>query len=518
MADQEDVLRAAGLDSDESDDEPVLERPTARSVEPDAAEPSASDQQGAGRASAGSPARDGRAETLRAAGLDDSDADAPAGSAGRSPHGSQGPDHLDDFEQAGAPVIEELRPGAVQRMTGPPEVRPLLRAQASRALRSVSVCRAACAQAAMLAPPLATAAAARAQVWELPVVQRPRGAVLLATFKSILDIEAEPFNRERFTLEDEAAVDESGARVARAPALNRLRWRFTDTLDPETQSLERESNARFVRWEDGSLSLFVGEECVDVVEAAVQGQQVLLGVYHEGAQTVQARFPSPLPLRGSLLAQTVLPPPGEARWSSDRPYLHPGPPMRRSAASILYTLMSSRRARTSALPAHRVRKRALSWGARPDRGAWLQAQTLIRSKLAFRPPDANSQLARNAARTASPGKAARDGIKGSFVLKDFRQEHLEAVDREQEALKITCVPFAGCAARTMLTIIGASRGRACAGASRRRRAAGGTGRCWGGGRRRGASRRRSWRRTTMSMTSARSPWTPPPRCARLKLS
>lgn len=71
----------------------------------------------------------------------------------------------------------------------------------------------------------------------------------------------------------------------------------------------------------------------------------------------------------------------------------------------------------------------------------MQAQTLVRSKLAFRPPDVNSQLARNAARAAGPAKGAREAIKGSLVLKDFRQEHLEAVDREQEALKLKCALF-----------------------------------------------------------------------------
>lgn len=129
MADEEDVLRAAGLGSDDSDDEPALERPTAGQADADAAGPAASTP---GPASEPSPARDARAETLRAAGLDDSDEDGAAGSAGGSQKGDAGPNELDGFEQAGAPATEELKPGAVQRMTGPPEVRRPLHSQQAR--------------------------------------------------------------------------------------------------------------------------------------------------------------------------------------------------------------------------------------------------------------------------------------------------------------------------------------------------------------------------------------------------
>jgi hypothetical protein len=123
----------------------------------------------------------------------------------------------------------------------------------------------------------------------VPVVQRPQGPVHLANFKSILDIESKPFNRHNFSLDDDVDFSEDGTRIPRAPPLNRLRWRFTGELDEETGSLKRESNAQFVRWEDGSSSLFLGPECVDVVDTQIQGQQVLLGIYHEGSQVVQVQ-------------------------------------------------------------------------------------------------------------------------------------------------------------------------------------------------------------------------------------
>jgi hypothetical protein len=66
-------------------------------------------------------------------------------------------------------------------------------------------------------------------------------------------------------------------------------------------------------------------------------------------------------------------------------------------------------------------------------------QTLVRSKLAFRPPDVNSTLHKNVVQMTSRTEKASHAIKASHVLKDFHQEHLEAVDREQEQLKLKCV-------------------------------------------------------------------------------
>jgi RNA polymerase-associated protein LEO1 len=128
------------------------------------------------------------------------------------------------------------------------------------------------------------------QTWELPLVDPPQGPIRLAQFRTLLDIESHPYNADKFTLEDTVEYDEEGVRIARAPVLNRIRWRLADQPDAQAGALQRESNARFVRWDDGSLSLFLGNECVDVTENEVEhGRQVLLGVYHEDSRAVQVR-------------------------------------------------------------------------------------------------------------------------------------------------------------------------------------------------------------------------------------
>ena len=50
-----------------------------------------------------------------------------------------------------------------------------------------------------------------------------------------------------------------------------------------------ESNARFVRWSDGSRQLLLGDEVLDVAEQDVAGDQHYLFVRHQGLIQVRAR-------------------------------------------------------------------------------------------------------------------------------------------------------------------------------------------------------------------------------------
>lgn len=65
-----------------------------------------------------------------------------------------------------------------------------------------------------------------------------------------------------------------------------LRWRYgRDARGEET----RESNARFVRWSDGSLQLQIGSEVLDVASQDIARDQSHLYVRHPGAGIVQAQ-------------------------------------------------------------------------------------------------------------------------------------------------------------------------------------------------------------------------------------
>jgi hypothetical protein len=134
MAAEEDMFRAAGLSSDDgSDDEPVVERHDAdasrfggsRSGLLDAPEAGTEEvlddtEQVAVDTDPGGLVESGRkADPLKAAGLQDTDEEGDD-----DPKGSGSPDpEVDDDHLDAAPTTEDLpKPGAVHRISGPPEV------------------------------------------------------------------------------------------------------------------------------------------------------------------------------------------------------------------------------------------------------------------------------------------------------------------------------------------------------------------------------------------------------------
>jgi RNA polymerase-associated protein LEO1 len=70
-----------------------------------------------------------------------------------------------------------------------------------------------------------------------------------------------------------------------APVLNRVRWRVA--RDEEGAGRALESNARIVEWDDGSRSLFLGDECVDFATKQAGDRQMLLGAHHDSVIQVR---------------------------------------------------------------------------------------------------------------------------------------------------------------------------------------------------------------------------------------
>ena len=50
---------------------------------------------------------------------------------------------------------------------------------------------------------------------------------------------------------------------------NTIRWRYSQD---ESANEVRESNARLVRWSDGSMSLYLGSEIFDIHRQILQGE------------------------------------------------------------------------------------------------------------------------------------------------------------------------------------------------------------------------------------------------------
>lgn len=136
--------------------------------------------------------------------------------------------------------------------------------------------------------PLSQRPIAEPQTWTIPLVRRPSEQIHIVNFGSLVDIEPQPFDPQKFQLDDPAEAEGTGRRP-RAAILNRLRWRFTGKLDPKTQQYERESNARFIRWSDGSLQLWIGDDYLDVTEQPTDGRSMMLYAFHERDRVLQAQ-------------------------------------------------------------------------------------------------------------------------------------------------------------------------------------------------------------------------------------
>ncbi|XP_074277723.1 protein LEO1 homolog [Silene latifolia] len=100
---------------------------------------------------------------------------------------------------------------------------------------------------------------------ELEIPLRPPPAqsdkMNLIRVSNIMGIDPKPFDPKTYVEEDVFVTDESGVKKRIRLENNIVRWRTVKKADG---SLAYESNARFVRWSDGSIQLQIGNEVLDI--------------------------------------------------------------------------------------------------------------------------------------------------------------------------------------------------------------------------------------------------------------
>lgn len=87
---------------------------------------------------------------------------------------------------------------------------------------------------------------------------------------NFLSIDCRPFDPETYEdeIEDEDCLDEEGRARLKLKVENTIRWKIG--FDKEGKAI-KESNARMVKWSDGSYSLHLGDEIFDVHKQPLQG-------------------------------------------------------------------------------------------------------------------------------------------------------------------------------------------------------------------------------------------------------
>lgn len=126
----------------------------------------------------------------------------------------------------------------------------------------------------------------------------------LVKLPNFLSVETRPFDTMFYEDEmDESEVqDEEGRTRLKLKVENTIRWRVArdgegqPVLDAQDQPI-RESNARMVRWSDGSLSLHLGREIFDVHTMDISADHNHLFVREGSGLQAQAVFGSKLAFR-----------------------------------------------------------------------------------------------------------------------------------------------------------------------------------------------------------------------------
>ncbi|CAK9163507.1 unnamed protein product [Ilex paraguariensis] len=116
---------------------------------------------------------------------------------------------------------------------------------------------------------------------ELEIPLRPPPAhpdkMNMIKVSNIMGIDPKPFDPKTYVDEDIFVTDESGSQRRIRLENNIVRWRAVRNPDGTTSY---ESNARFVRWSDGSLQLLIGNEVLDISVQDAQHDQAHLFLRH----------------------------------------------------------------------------------------------------------------------------------------------------------------------------------------------------------------------------------------------
>lgn len=114
---------------------------------------------------------------------------------------------------------------------------------------------------------------------EIPRITTDLGKALhYVKLPNFLSVETRPFDEQTYEdeIDEDEVLDEEGRTRMKLKVENTIRWRTlkdddgNDLVD-ETGKPVRESNARVVRWSDGSMSLHLGEEIFDIHTMPISG-------------------------------------------------------------------------------------------------------------------------------------------------------------------------------------------------------------------------------------------------------
>ena len=115
----------------------------------------------------------------------------------------------------------------------------------------------------------------------------PTTTAKLVRLTNVVGVETEPFDPETYQPQEDTFVDNEGKTRISTPFTNIIRWR--KVIDPETGEEKVQSNARMVKWSDGSWQLLIGDEAFNVTETDLGDRNEYLFARHPGAGLIQGQ-------------------------------------------------------------------------------------------------------------------------------------------------------------------------------------------------------------------------------------
>lgn len=132
---------------------------------------------------------------------------------------------------------------------------------------------------------------------EIPKITADLGKdIHFVKLPNFLSVDTRPFDKDTYEdeIDEEETLDEEGRQRIKLKVSNTIRWR--EYMDDMGQMI-KESNARMVKWSDGSMSLHLGNEIFDVYKQPLQGDHNHLFIRQGTGLQGQAVFRTKLTYR-----------------------------------------------------------------------------------------------------------------------------------------------------------------------------------------------------------------------------
>ena len=132
---------------------------------------------------------------------------------------------------------------------------------------------------------------------EIPKIKTDLGREIhFVKLPNFLSVETRPFEADTYEdeIDEEETLDEEGRARLKLKVENTIRWR--EVFDKQGNAV-KESNAKLVKWSDGSISMHLGREIFDVYKQPLQGDHNHLFIRQGTGLQGQAVFRTKLSFR-----------------------------------------------------------------------------------------------------------------------------------------------------------------------------------------------------------------------------